>query len=111
MIAVLVIFFIIAAIFSRPDIVQPLLVTAVPLNRLAQAVVQGDLRLPAQLRLNFIASQGIPAIMSPSILNVSNQRFGFLSQSKQFSHKGKIFRNVRSTNIVDLSEFSTFEHG
>ena len=79
MIAVLVIFFIIGAIFSRPDIVEPLLVTAVPLNRLAQAVVQGDLRLPAQLRLNFIASQCIPAIMSRTILNVRNQRFGFSS--------------------------------
>ena len=91
MIAILVIFFIIGAVFSRPDIVEPLLVTAVPLKGLAQAVVQGDLRLPAQLRLDLIVSQCIPAIMSRTILNVRNQALlvfelieAVLSQGKDF---------------------------
>ncbi len=58
------------------------LVTAVPLNRLAQPVGQGDLRLPAQLRLDFTASQCIPAIVSRTILHISNQSIWFSGWSQ-----------------------------
>ena len=91
---------------ARLDAFDPFRVGAIPGNGIGKALFKGHCRLPTEFSLCITAFDGIPAVMSWTIRDVSNQRFRLTGK---FEHELGDFHVVPlapTAEIVDPTRFS-----
>src|SRR5436853_534628 len=69
-----VLLLVVIAVVARSNLVDPLEVRAVPVDRLSQTLFESHLRRPAQFRLGFRAVDGVAPVVTRSVLDVADQR-------------------------------------
>src|SRR5580698_886518 len=76
-VAIFVILLVVGQVFTVADSGHPFRVGAIPINCLAQTILQSNGGLPAQLSLDLFAHQGVAAVVAGTVFHVRKQRFGF----------------------------------
>ena len=62
---------------------DPLGVSSIPLHRVAQAVREGNRRPPVEFRFDFVAVDGVSAVVAWPIGDITDQRLGFADRFQQ----------------------------
>ena len=90
-------------VFTVDDVFPPLLIVHIPVNGLLYALVKGGLRAPAELIVNLRGIDGIAQVVTRSVLDMGDERFGLTHDAKNRFDNIYIALLVMTADIVDLA--------
>src|SRR5271157_669767 len=96
-------------IFARAGVFEPSCVLHVPINRPANALLERDLRFPAEFPLHLGAIERVTAVMSRAILDILNQGIGFAQVSENRANDFEVWLGKASGNVVNSARLRFFK--
>src|SRR5215211_4078536 len=102
---------VVLAVLTRADRRPPPLVVAVPLDRPLEPLIEADLRLPAELRAQLVARQGVAAVVAGAVAHVLDQRRVPAGQLQDAPDHVEVLALVRSAHVVGLARTAAEQHG
>src|SRR5437879_12179685 len=100
---------VIGSIFAGARVFKPSGVRTIPINRAADAVLEGDLGMPTKLAANLRTVKGVASIVAGAILDVLHQGFRFAEVFEYGFHDFQVRLRGTCRNVVDLAGFSFFK--
>jgi hypothetical protein len=97
-------------VFAAAHAREPLAVSPVPFNRLAQPLFEGDNGIPAEFCFNFPAVQGVAAIVAWAVLNIGDQTFRPAHDKQQTLGHAQVFFDFETTDVIDLTDAPASEN-
>src|ERR1700761_3014988 len=107
----LILFFIIVLVVTGSNIVQPLLIGQIPIDRFAEPFFKCYGRRPSQLFINLCGIYGVAPVVARPVLYICNQLFGSAWRTPQFFvhflaqqlYQRYILPFVEAADIIGLS--------
>src|ERR1700733_8145900 len=103
-VAVFVVLFIVGAILAPADSRHPISIFSIPVDGLAQALIERNRGLPAEFALDLLAIQSVPTIVARAILHVREQNLRLSDHAKQALCHRNVFLDVDAAKDVDLAD-------
>ena len=93
----------VVAILAAAHIIQPLLIVAIPRDRVRQTLIELHLRLPSELAAQLFAVDGIAQIMSRTIGDELDQTFGSAQRFQDQLGNFEILHLAAAADVVHLA--------
>src|SRR5580704_4414324 len=106
----LVVLLVVGPISISVDVVQPISIRLIPINRQLKSLFERYQAFPAEFILYLFAIQSVAAVVPWTVLHESQPSIRFANYSDHPSRHGDIFLHVRAADVIDLSDTAAFKY-
>src|SRR5438128_133926 len=104
--AICIVAVVVVSIFAGARVFEPQGVRTIPINRAADAVLEGNLGMPTKLAANLRTVEGVASIVAGAILDVLHQGLRFAEIVENGLNDFQIRLRSTRRNVVNLAGFS-----